>query len=544
MKWLLAFLLLPSAQAAEIHGRPLPTVAPLTLQPQRLQAPVEWQPGMPIREVPRQSRPGGDKRAATAGAGQALPLRAGQGGASVQMLFNADGEGFSGVNPPDPVLAAGARQVVQMINDYSGSTVRVLDRNQPAQGPVMRFTLGSLATGSGSNCATDGYGDPIAHYDRLAHRWLLSEFTPASWCLYVSATEDLTSTVWQVYEFVSQDGGFPDYPKFIQWGDGYYLTTNEGGPYIYAFNRADILAGQPVTPQVFTGVPPLSGFSFNALQGVNQTGFTQPAGPALFLRHVDDEAHEATPDPAADFLELWSLSMDWATAGNSVLQGPARLAISEFDSDLCGLTTFQCLQQPGTATRLDPLREVVMWPASWRQLADGSQHIVAAFATDADGSDRAATRWLELTPAGSGWALVQEGVNDLADGIHRWMGSVAMDESGRLALIYNRVDNSSVYPGLAVMARAPGDAAGVLGAEQVLVDGQAANGSFRYGDYNSLVVDPQDGCRYWGTGEYNPAANWRTRIFSFRVSGCEEGAVFQDGFEGARTGVVFADGFE
>ncbi len=526
----------------EIRARALPTVTPVPLSPERLAEPVDWKPGMPVREVPRQGLmvDTGGKRGG--GTGQELVPGLAKTADGLQVDFDGEGEGFSGVNPPDPVLAAGSRQVVQMINDFNGTRVRVLDRSQPGNGPVLRFVLGSLATGSGTGCVS-GWGDPIAHYDRQAARWLLSEFTQDSWCLYVSATDDLLSTVWHLYEFPSRDGGIPDFPKLTQWGDGYYLTTNEGGPYIYAFERDAVLAGQPVTPQVFTAVPPLTGFVFNALQGVNQTGLLPAAGPAPFLRHRDDEAHDSQPVAGQDFIELWWLQPDWTDPGQSVLQGPDDVAVAEFDSDLCGLVTFSCLEQPSSSVRLDPLREVVMWPAVWRQLPDGSQHILGNFVTDADGTDRAAVRWFHLSYTAGNWALQQEGVVDGSDGISRWMGSQAMDDNGGMVLLYNRMDNTSLFPGLALAGRALADPPGSLGVERPLVDGQAANASFRYGDYNTLVADSQDGCLFWGTGLYNPAGNWSTRVFAVRRTGCRDRPLFADSMESPPE-VIMSSSFE
>lgn len=48
-------------------------------------------------------------------------------------------------------------------------------------------------------------------------------------------------------------------------------------------------------------------------------------------------------------------------------------------------------------------------------------------------------------------------------------------------------------------------------------------GSSRWGEYSMLGVDPQDGCTFWFTTEYNGATaslNWRTRIASFKFPTC------------------------
>jgi hypothetical protein len=45
----------------------------------------------------------------------------------------------------------------------------------------------------------------------------------------------------------------------------------------------------------------------------------------------------------------------------------------------------------------------------------------------------------------------------------------------------------------------------------------------RWGDYSSLTVDPSNGCTFWYVNEYQPANgayNWRTRIATFSLPGC------------------------
>jgi hypothetical protein len=60
-------------------------------------------------------------------------------------------------------------------------------------------------------------------------------------------------------------------------------------------------------------------------------------------------------------------------------------------------------------------------------------------------------RWFELRKTGANWTLFQEGT--YAPGsISRWMGAIAMDRSGNIALGYN-VGSSSVYPGLRYVGR-------------------------------------------------------------------------------------------
>jgi len=67
--------------------------------------------------------------------------------------------------------------------------------------------------------------DPIVLYDKLAQRWIFSQFsvttTPYLQCVAVSTTSDATGT-FNRYSF--QYNNFDDYPKMGVWPDGYYIT--------------------------------------------------------------------------------------------------------------------------------------------------------------------------------------------------------------------------------------------------------------------------------------------------------------------------------
>jgi hypothetical protein len=236
-------------------------------------------------------------------------------------------------------------------------------------------------------------------------------------------------------------------------------------------------------------------------------------------RHRDDEVHNPTThDPAHDFIDLFQFHVDFTTPGNSTLTGPIAIPVSEFDSSLCGLTSFSCFKQPTGATKLDPIREVVMWRLAYRNFGD-HETLVGNLVTDV-AVDQGGVRWFELRKSGaSGWTLFQEGT--LApDTNNRWMGSLAMDRDGNLALAYNVV-SLSVFPSLRYTGRLATDAPGTLPqGETTLAAGTTSNNSNRYGDYAALSVDPADDCTFWFTGEWNNASSWVTRIGSFRFPNC------------------------
>jgi hypothetical protein len=105
------------------------------------------------------------------------------------------------------------------------------------------------------------------------------------------------------------------------------------------------------------------------------------------------------------------------------------------------------------------------------------------------------------------------------------MGSIAMDKVGNIGLAYS-VSGSSLQPSIRFATRAPGDAAGTLGAESSIIAGTGSQTATlsRWGDYSALTVDPVDDCTFWYTTEYlktNGTFNWSTRIASFKVPTCQ-----------------------
>ena len=147
--------------------------------------------------------------------------------------------------------------------------------------------------------------------------------------------------------------------------------------------------------------PPASaGFGFQASTPADLDG---PAGSGnYFMRHRDDEVHNiGTNAPTQDFLELWEFVPDFVTPGNSTFTQIADIGISEFDSDLCGLFSFNCFPQPGTVVTLDPLREVIMNRLQYRNFG-AFETLVGNFVIDVDGTDHASVRWFELRQVGPG----------------------------------------------------------------------------------------------------------------------------------------------
>lgn len=446
-------------------------------------------------------------------------------------LLNIDGQSFTGIHPSDNVGDVGLTEYVQLVNHPDGSQMTVYNKTTGAKigGPII---LGSLAPAT-SPCRLSANGAPIVVFDSYAKRWLMVEISdnPNTLCVYLSQTSSAMGTY---YAYQWAIPGYPGYPKVSVWHDAFYVTANEdpGGtgvnfPSIYALERNDMLVGGAASLLRVT-LPALPGFEFQALTPADADGINPPppSQPAMFMRHVDDELHDPSPTPGQDRLELWMYRPNFANPGTSVLMGPTHLPIADFDSDFCS-NSFSCIPQPGSSTLLDPLLEPIMWRLQYRNF-NTHQSLVGSFTVgdlDPGSNDRAAVRWFEVRGGSLTWNLYQQGTFTAADTTHRWMSTIAMDRFGNMALGFNASNNTLISPSIYYTGRRASDGIGTMTQGSILV--QAGNSSLsnsRWGDYNSLNVDPIDDCTFYFTANYTKGGVWATRISSFRFDDVCTGA--------------------
>jgi hypothetical protein len=156
-----------------------------------------------------------------------------------------------------------------------------------------------------------------------------------------------------------------------------------------------------------------------------------------------------------------------------------------------------------------------------------AQHWLVTHTTTASGG-QAGMRWYEITApirtvTIDGLSLFQSGTF-APDSNYRWMGSIARDKVGDIALGYS-VSSSTMNPAIAFTGRTVNDPLGQMEAEQVIVQGageQVGTGN-RWGDYSSMSIDGSDGCTFWYAQEYyteTASFDWSTRLASLKFSNC------------------------
>ena len=423
-------------------------------------------------------------------------------------------QGFSVLGaPPDTNGAPGLTQYVQWVN----TSVAVFDKTTGAilAGPILG---NSLFTNLGGDCAAKNSGDPIVLYDKLANRWVLSQFaintTAGAFhqCVAVSTSSDATGT-YNIYSF--DYSTFDDYPKMGTWPDAYYTTFNMfsgnffvGGD-VCAYDRNAMLNGQAATQICFQ-----QGNSVGGLLPSDVDGTTAPpAGSPNYVLMF-----------GSNNLQLFKFHVDFTTPVNSTFTGPIVIPVAAF-SPLCGGGT--CVPQPGTNTQLDSLADRLMYRLAYRNFGDHESLVVNhSVALNGGGGG---IRWYELqNPNGNSPTLAQQSTfaPDLS---YRWMGSIAMDRAGDMALGYT-ISTTLIHPSILFTGRSASDPASTMQTEATMFSGSGSqttrsNGTAltRWGDYSAMQVDPSDDCTFWYTSEYLHADgvfNWNTRIGNFKFSGC------------------------
>ena len=424
-----------------------------------------------------------------------------------------DGMGFTGVAPADPTMCVGQNHIIQMINGSSGSYFKVF--NKDGTTAVAQTYLDQLP-GAGFF----GQGDPIALYDQLADRYILTEFgnltgsgNPTHLLLCISQTNDPTGA-WVIYRFETP-GVFPDYPHWAIWNNAYYATTNTFAPgfvgcSMYAFDRAKILASDPTA--TMQSVLQSSFTSSNrSLAPVSLLGTTAPAAnsPGLFAYYNDDYL---TGAPDVDSVGLFTFLPDFTTPANTVISRVPPMVVAPFKSNVCG--SRNCAPGCNGSSGYDVLSNRIMHHVYLRRFP-GYDAITIQHTVDAGGG-QAATRWYELRNSGGGWSVYQQSTY-APNGNFRFMPSMATNAKGQICLAYN-ITGSGMCASIGVTGRNASDPLNTMTYDENIATLGTGYGTFgnRWGDYNDMNVDPTSDSTFWFTAMYGQS-NWNTRIIKIKL---------------------------
>jgi len=506
-------------------------------------APLRSYPAAPLTVSPRAHAPlkpkGQQLKASGTAGGQAFGAPVGRLGPTVGLSFDGisiDPGAPSTENcaniiggqlaPPDTNLAVGDTQVVQWVNIcyavYDKATGNLI------AGP---FAGNQFWAGFGGVCQINNDGDIIIQWDKANHVWVASQnvFGPFTTCIAVSKTNDATGAF---NRFQFSQPGFPDYHKFGLAPHAYYQTQNDfgtGSAYVgvnvCAYDADGLRSGSKRSKQVCF------------LDNSNGTLFDDSMLPA----DTDQDPPTAGPAP-----EVLLGSIDNSNPGSNVYQyvftvafkGKGKATLAGINGSLpisvpsysLGCGGFgACIQQPttanGTPEPLDALGDRLMYRLAL--FDDGTnQHFLVNHSVN-DTAGAVGARWYEFTaPTGStSLSLAQSGQTP-ADGEYRWMGSVARDTFGDIALGYSRSSaTTGDFPSIYVSGQTAGEPAGTTDTEVLVKAGGGSQFATadRWGDYSSMALDGADHCTFWYTTEYYPfdgSFQWYTHINSLKFPSC------------------------
>jgi hypothetical protein len=451
--------------------------------------------------------------------------------------------------PPDTEGEVGATQYVQAVNTdfavYSKS------------GAVLRTAtpINELWANTNGECKIHNDGDPVVVYDQLARRWLISQFiaTPSGSpgddqygeCIAVSTSSDATGSYY-LYEFDFGTDVFFDYPKLGVWPDGYYMMANEfptnsetsAGVGVFAFERSKMLQGQPARVVFFDESQhnPPGGQYIGMLPSDLDGSSLPPSGAPNWFSEVDDPTGVPPTEPGDDGFDmrLWAFHVDWTNPANSTFGNNgdpnARLPVAPFARPQCVYGYGDCAPQEGGPQQLDVLGDRLMFRMPYRNFGSYASLVLNHSVHTPNG--RIGVRWYEVRiPSGGSPSIYQQGTyapDDTATNpLWRWMGSIAEDKNGDIALGYS-ASGPNDFPSVRYTGRAAGDPLGQMTqVEQTAYTGTGPQTEVegRWGDYSDMTVDPSDDCTFWYTQEYLAEdvvviGTWRTRIVSFKFPGC------------------------
>jgi len=357
-------------------------------------------------------------------------------------------------------------------------------------------------------------GDGIVLYDDQADRWFISALclpsfpsSPYFVMIAVSQTSDPTGA-WYRWEY--QFDNIPDYPKFGVWRDAYFMSFNRflspshfDGIAAVAFDRTAMLAGAPSPAMVMFKI--FNTTVFSILPADCDGPFPVAGTPGYFV-HL-----------GSNFLGIYQFHTDWINPADDTFGNLKKINIGTYNSNVPGIS------QKGSTVKLDPIPDRLMCRLQFRRFPDHQSMVVNH--TVGGENSLAGIRWYELKRTTDDWSIYQQSTY-APDSNSRWMGSMAMDSAGNIALGFS-VSGTDLYPSIRYTGRMKNDPPGQMTiAEQSIIEGGGAQthpaSSFaRWGDYSSMTVDPLNPSIFWYTQQYYPVTadyDWHTRVGSFTFS--------------------------
>ncbi|MFZ9661789.1 MAG: hypothetical protein ACO29O_07920, partial [Chitinophagaceae bacterium] len=437
-----------------------------------------------------------------------------------------EGISFTNVAPADPSIAVGPEHIIQMVNGKEGSAYyRIYQKNN---GAILTEGFMDEIPGASYN----GAGDCITWYDQFEDRYIMTEFGDSAdnginvntLIIAVSVTSNPMGE-WYIYEFYNSDF-FPDYPKYGNWNNAWLGMTRDFkdqylGSSVWAFDKSSMIKGDASTTAIrFRYSDPDN--KFNTLTPVSMDGNEtfKASLPGLFMYYNDDNLSLNSND--VDSLGIIALDPNFNNPSIASTYFLQSFQVAPFKSNFC--KTKSCIPSL-TGEGYDAISNRIMNKPYLRKIGN-VESIVCNHTVDASGNNVAGLRWYEIDHQNNDWAVKQEGTfapqsnsncNKLIN-THRFMGSVAINNAGQIAMGFNN-GNSDGYASIGFTGRNFSDLEGKMTYEEIQGKIGEGYGTFksRWGDYNDITTDINDDSLFWFTSMYDAPTGWKTSIVSFKL---------------------------
>ncbi len=434
--------------------------------------------------------------------------------------------------PPDPIGAAGPDHVVNVVNVsiqfHTKAGAGLLD--SVAGAPITGISLASFFSPLAPLNFTF---DPKVIYDQHAGRFVvvtlerqdvvLGDPSDTSRILVAVSDDSDPNGTWYFTSINSKltigVASWADYPGFAVDEEAVYITANmfgfftSGGAFtgtrlwvIDKFTGAGggFYGGGTATVSLFDPVP-AGGFA-STTQPAHVFG-TAPAVPNVGTWLT---LFSGLTAPPSEFLQVVRVD-DPVGPGVTTFVGPTFVDLGDIDDNVAALPD---APQSGSGELIETNDRRTLHSV-WR---DSLLYVTTTIdpETGDPNAGEATAHWVELTAAGAGAALADQGDiggEDIATDTHTFFPSVAVNDSGDVAIGF-AASAGTIFPSAAYTTHAAGGAAGSNTGSAVLRAGlayyirtfdgppcSASPASNRWGDYSGTALDPFDEC-FWVYNQY------------------------------------------
>ena len=441
--------------------------------PQELPVPGDFVPGEEARPVPEKAL---------------IPLPSSPEPASSFLALEDNNTSI----PPDTHGAVGPNHLMVTLN----SQVRIQDRTG---GEISTVSLDSFWASVGPFTTITGPFDPKVLYDPFSNRWMFvacagPQSASSSVLIGVSQTSNPTGS-WNLYRVDGDaaDQVWVDYPSIgfnkswiVVQVNMFNVSNNAfNRSHVYAFNKADLLAGGSGTFTLFERTD-ISGTQVPAITYDNDLS-------TLYLLQNFNGNFSGN-----GYLRIYTIA---GSVGSEVFtEGSFVVTANPWDSSPPGEADFA--PQLGSAQKIQN-NDARMQNLVYRNGSLWTTHTI--FLPAGGSSTRSAVQWWEIAPSGT---INQRGrIDDETGSLFRAFPSIAVNKNNDVLIGYSRF-SATQYASANYSFRAAVDPANSLRSDTVLKEGEASyyktfgSSRNRWGDFSNTVVDPVNDTDMWTIQEY------------------------------------------